>query len=73
MTAKQKIPLAQARQLAQELATIHLRPACERIEVAGSVRRGKSEVSDVELVAIPRFGEQLNLFGEPASQVDLLE
>lgn len=72
MTTKRKIPLGQAQQLARELTLLHLRPACERIEIAGSIRRGKPEVSDVELVAIPRFGEQLNLFGEPASQVDLL-
>jgi hypothetical protein len=30
-----------------------LRPACERIEVAGSVRRGKLEVKDAEVVIIP--------------------
>ena len=30
-----------------------LRPTCERIEVAGSIRRGKAEVKDIELVAIP--------------------
>jgi DNA polymerase/3'-5' exonuclease PolX len=30
-----------------------LRPYCSRIEVAGSVRRKKPEVHDIELVAIP--------------------
>ena len=30
-----------------------LRPACTRIEIAGSIRRGKAEVKDIEIVAIP--------------------
>ena len=28
---------------------------CERIEIAGSVRRGKAEVKDIEIVAMPRL------------------
>lgn len=31
-----------------------LRPHCDRIEIAGSIRRGKSEVKDIEIVAIPK-------------------
>ena len=31
----------------------HLRPACVRIEIAGSIRREKAEVKDIELVCIP--------------------
>lgn len=33
-----------------------LRPYCERIEIAGSLRRGKSAVKDGEIVAIPKPG-----------------
>lgn len=44
--------LEDARQIIGELADI-LRPACERIEIAGSVRRGKLEVHDAEVVIIP--------------------
>jgi DNA polymerase/3'-5' exonuclease PolX len=42
-----------------------LRPSCVRIEIAGSLRRGKPEVHDIELVAVPRT-ETLSegLFGE---------
>lgn len=40
-----------------------LRPGCERIEIAGSIRRGKAQVGDIELVAIPKLG--MNLFDEP--------
>ena len=30
-----------------------LRGGCERVEIAGSVRRGKAEVKDIEIVAVP--------------------
>lgn len=40
-----------------------LTPLCERIEIAGSLRRGKEMVGDIEVVAIPT--PQRNLFGEP--------
>jgi len=31
-----------------------LKPHCERIEIAGSIRRKKPEVKDIEIVAIPK-------------------
>jgi len=31
-----------------------LSPYCERIEIAGSIRRRKSDVKDIEIVAIPK-------------------
>ncbi|MBA3867770.1 MAG: hypothetical protein H0X30_01300 [Anaerolineae bacterium] len=46
------IQLADARAVIGELVEL-LRPACERIEIAGSVRRGKPEVHDAEAVIIP--------------------
>ena len=53
-TAKTRTwPLAQATQVAEELITL-LRPACERIEVAGSIRRQKTQVGDIELLAVPK-------------------
>lgn len=49
-----------------------LRPACERIEVAGSLRRGKSLVHDIELVAVAREEDRPEgMFG--SVRVDLLE
>jgi DNA polymerase/3'-5' exonuclease PolX len=30
-----------------------LRPHCERVEIAGSIRRNKPEIGDIEIVAIP--------------------
>lgn len=52
-----------------EKVLLELVPACERIEVAGSIRRGKALVRDLELVAIPN--RVPNLFGEPGeSELD---
>lgn len=34
-------------------------PACERAGIAGSLRRGKDEVKDLEIVALPRWGHDL--------------
>lgn len=49
-----------ARSLADDLA-----PACERIEIAGGLRRRKPDVHDLELVAIPKsFPLVRNLLGE---------
>ncbi len=31
-----------------------LKPYCERIEIAGSIRRKKSQIGDIEIVAIPK-------------------
>jgi len=50
---KQKTPYQEARQKADALAAI-LAPHCERIEIAGSIRREKPEVGDIEIVCIPK-------------------
>jgi DNA polymerase (family 10) len=42
-----------------------LAPACQRIEIAGSLRRKLSSVGDIELVAVPIATYALDLFGEP--------
>lgn len=60
---KTKLPLTRARQLAAALAA-DLLPGCVRCEMAGSIRRRKPEVGDLELVAIPLPAR--DLFGEPS-------
>ena len=45
--------LREALGLARILAD-DLRPHCSRIEIAGSIRRGKAWVNDIEIVAIPK-------------------
>lgn len=37
--------------------------SCERIEIAGSIRRQQPHVKDIEIVAIPKV--RVDLFGEP--------
>ena len=46
-----------------------LGPYCQRIEPAGSFRRRKPEVGDLDVVAIPQF--TTNLFGEISGQSKL--
>ena len=50
---KIKYPYAEAYKLALEVLE-QLKPYCERIEIAGSIRRKKAEVGDIEIVAIPK-------------------
>lgn len=57
VSAGQPIPWAEAHAVATELVGL-LADACERIEIAGSIRRRKGEVHDIEIVAIARV-EQL--------------
>ena len=47
--------LERAQLISREIAGI-LAPACRRIELAGSVRRGKPDVHDVEFVFEPKLG-----------------
>ena len=47
------IPLEEARRIAAAIVE-RLRPFCERVEVAGSIRRDRKLVNDVDIVAIPQ-------------------
>lgn len=49
---KTKMPLGEAEKIACKYADM-LMPYCERIEIAGSIRRRKAEVGDIEIVAKP--------------------
>ena len=48
--------LEEARTIAHDVHD-RLEPACERIAIAGSIRREAVEVKDVEIVYIPRMIE----------------
>jgi DNA polymerase/3'-5' exonuclease PolX len=52
-----RVPLCEAEPLAAQLAEL-LEPACVCVEVAGSVRRQRPEVKDIEIVCIPRMVDQ---------------
>ena len=62
-TAKERHPLALA-ELVAEATVRMLQDSCERIEVAGSIRRRREDVGDVEILCIPRVGG-VDLFGQP--------
>ena len=59
-----RVPIHEANLAAKALIG-ELSDSCERIQVAGSIRRGKPDVGDIELVAIPRLEtEPDGMFGE---------
>lgn len=51
---KTKLSLDQAQEIADRYRD-ELLPYCERLEIAGSIRRKKPMVGDIEMVAIPKF------------------
>ena len=54
-------PLQQAREVGEELISLLL-PACERIEIAGSIRRQRSMVGDIELVVVSKEAPSTSLW-----------
>ncbi len=67
--------LEEAQKIAEKYLNL-LKPFCSRIEIAGSIRRGKPEVKDIEIVCIPsdlnKFSEIVNKWekvkGEPTGK-----
>jgi len=58
---------AKALAIAQELVT-QFAPFCQRIEIAGSIRRQKPEPGDIEICAMPHL-QPGGLFGDPVSSL----
>ena len=73
MSRGEPLRWAEAHAVATELVGL-LADACERIEIAGSLRRRKAEVHDIELVAIAASSTVAagDLWGNPVD-IDLLE
>jgi DNA polymerase (family 10) len=63
--------LSQARAYADKIVK-WLDPYCERIEVAGSIRRERPICNDVDLVVIPKSEHKTDLLGAIESQRNLL-
>jgi DNA polymerase/3'-5' exonuclease PolX len=55
--SKTKFPHAEALAVAEEIQAM-IAPACKRICIAGSLRRLKSEVGDIELLFVPVLSER---------------
>jgi DNA polymerase/3'-5' exonuclease PolX len=73
MSAGGGIPLTEARAAAEEVADL-LRPATRRLAIAGSVRRQKPVVHDIEIVVEPAERFELDIWGEPLKPAeDLFE
>jgi DNA polymerase/3'-5' exonuclease PolX len=59
--ATDRIPLAQAQAIADEVVA-QLRPHCEQIDIAGSIRRRRPTIGDIEIVCIPKPYDATPLF-----------
>lgn len=72
-TVAERIPLAEAEQLAAEVVEL-LAPHCERIEVAGSIRRKRPTIGDLEIVCVPKFVVvSRDLFGAVNAEANVLD
>jgi DNA polymerase (family 10) len=67
-----RIPLAQAEALAQALVA-RLEPVTRRCAIAGSIRRRRPTVGDIELLAVPRLHTLPDLFGDDGSEHNMLD
>lgn len=73
MAEKTRVPLAEAEALARQVV-IMLGDDCHRIEVAGSIRRRRPDVGDVEIVCVPRLEPvAVGLFGDPGEPLNALD
>jgi DNA polymerase/3'-5' exonuclease PolX len=72
MSSGTVLTLAQAEPIAEYFLGL-MAPACERIEVVGSLRRRRIQVGDIELLLIPKWGkgEPTGLFEEDAPTINL--
>lgn len=71
MSDTNRMPIHDAMFIALDILQ-HLKPLCERIEIAGSVRRIKPTVGDIELVCVPLIKAYNDLLGKEffVSQLD---
>jgi DNA polymerase/3'-5' exonuclease PolX len=73
MNRDQGMTLEYTREIAEALVEL-LTPACQRIEIAGSIRRKKLYPNDIEVVAIPKwlYSEDHHEIGARTNEFDLL-
>ena len=66
-----KRPYTEVENIARNLV-VGLEPFCEQIEIAGSIRRMRPLIGDIEIVAVPKTTEQQDLFGDSGKITSLL-
>jgi DNA polymerase/3'-5' exonuclease PolX len=74
MSDKPRWPAGIARQVANELLA-EMHPCCERVRIAGSLRRRQPDVGDIEILYVPHIGQGRvpgELFGRRSSLADQL-
>jgi DNA polymerase/3'-5' exonuclease PolX len=71
MSTGARLPLADALHIAGRIKG-QLDPACSRLEIAGSIRRRKPDVGDIEFVAVPRFREEPSSLWGDKTQISVL-
>ena len=69
---KKQVSYQAALAVAQALEA-QLRPACERVLIAGSLRRQRAEIGDIELVVLPRMRPVEDMFGMIVGHVSALD
>ena len=69
---KRRWPIEVAGPVAKSLVK-QLSPYCQGIEVAGSIRRCKAQVGDIELLCIPKVTRSQDMFGRVAASHDALD
>jgi DNA polymerase/3'-5' exonuclease PolX len=75
MSDKPRFPHAKAMALARKIVE-ELKPACMRIEIAGSLRRRKPDVGDIEILYIPRktrVRDPQDLLGDVTIEVNAVD
>jgi len=59
MAKGKTIELVQARRWAEKIKS-QLQPLCEKVEIAGSIRRGQARVHDIDIVCLPKTQTAVN-------------
>lgn len=71
MSGNTRIPHSEALFIANRLVEA-MRPHCDKLMIAGSIRRQVQMVGDIEIVALPTWRRELDLFGDPVKAENLL-
>ena len=71
MSTSSRISLHEARFISSRLVE-WMRPHCDKLMIAGSVRRQSPTIGDIEILALPTWRKETDLFGDPVKSDNLL-